>query len=147
MLMLQGVKGFLFREFSKERTGSWTQRHTCSICVHAHMYGWKGERDRKGLITALYCPVQVLLHRSHFYTTASHVELEMKTKEKKKKNRDSMESSKYWRALSGSATDLRPAGKFRALWSWVLNLRCLNEAVLSSALHFMNISILWRAVN
>lgn len=115
--------------------------HTHTYYTHTHTlytqtHGWKGIRGRNRLI--ITCCYSLTLEPI-LYRCFPHGIGKEKRKWEKKRKHDTQDSSKYWRSLPGSSTGLTSDQKKQL---WVFNLRGLNEVVLSSALHFMNIRIL-----
>lgn len=110
--------------------------YTHTYILYTHTRGWKGERGRNRLIIKCCCSLTL---EPILYCCFPHGVGKEKRKWQKKRKHDTQDSSKYWRNLPGSSTGLTSDQKKRL---WVFNLRGLNEVVLSSALHFMNIRIL-----
>jgi len=65
---------------------------THTLIIHTQ-HGWRGERGKKRLIIACYYSIQVFLHWNQFYTSASHLEWEMK-----KENNRRRGSTAVWTA-------------------------------------------------
>lgn len=112
--------------------------HKHTHISRTHTCGWKGERGRNGL-NMLLLHAGSLAPEPILYCCFPLGIGKEKRKWQKKRKHDTQDSSKYWRNLPGSSTGLTSDQK---KWLWVFNLRGLNEFVLSSALHFMNIRIL-----